>query len=166
MRAYVLFHALAYGVTPFTSGRSCASVRHTGAFPNSARLVRVSCLECVFRVHALSFPQSDHDLRGDSATGYQQSCSKLAESGSIILTAHTTKEEVRRWDAQERKSTLKRSASLPNWGSPKRTLPSMWGVVKRRSAGVLLRFTNSVSRNPESLSEGSCGSMREQATPR
>src|SRR5208283_5281599 len=77
-----------------------------------------------------------------------------------------TKEEVRRWDAQERKSTLKRSASLPNWGSPKRTLPSMWVVVKRRSAGVLLRFTNSVSRNAESLSEGSCGSMREQATPR
>ena len=29
-----------------------ASVRHTDAFPNSARLVRVSCLECVFRVHA------------------------------------------------------------------------------------------------------------------
>ena len=27
-----------------------ASVRHTDAFPNSARLVRVSCLECVFRV--------------------------------------------------------------------------------------------------------------------
>ena len=25
-------------------------VRHTDAFPNSARLVRVSCLECVFRV--------------------------------------------------------------------------------------------------------------------
>jgi len=49
----------------------------------------------------LSFPQSDHDLRGDSATGYQQSCSKLAESGSIILTAHTAKEELRRWDAQE-----------------------------------------------------------------
>src|SRR5271157_6669896 len=37
----------------------------------------------------LPFPQSDHDLRGDSATGYQQSCSKLAESGSIILTAHS-----------------------------------------------------------------------------
>ena len=37
----------------------------------------------------LSCPQSDHDLRGDSATEYQQSCSKLAESGSIILTAHT-----------------------------------------------------------------------------
>jgi hypothetical protein len=27
-----------------------ASVRHTDAFPKSARLVRVSCLECVFRV--------------------------------------------------------------------------------------------------------------------
>ncbi len=37
----------------------------------------------------LSCPQSDHDLRGDSATEYQQSCSKLAESGSIILTTHT-----------------------------------------------------------------------------
>jgi hypothetical protein len=37
----------------------------------------------------LSCPQSDHDLRGDSATEYQLSCSKLAESGSIILTAHT-----------------------------------------------------------------------------
>ena len=36
----------------------------------------------------LSFPQSDHDLRGDSATEYQQSCSKLAKSGSIILTTH------------------------------------------------------------------------------
>ena len=36
----------------------------------------------------LSCPQSDHDLRGDSATEYQQSRSKLAESGSIILTAH------------------------------------------------------------------------------
>ena len=33
-----------------------ASVRHTGAFPNSARLVRVSCLECVFRVHASVVP--------------------------------------------------------------------------------------------------------------
>ena len=32
------------------------SVRHTGAFPNSARLVRVSCLECVFRVHASVVP--------------------------------------------------------------------------------------------------------------
>ncbi len=38
----------------------------------------------------LSCPQSDHDLRGDSATEYQQSCSKLAESGSIILTAHSS----------------------------------------------------------------------------
>jgi hypothetical protein len=28
-------------------------------------------------------------LRSDSATEYQQGCSKLAESGSIILTAHT-----------------------------------------------------------------------------
>ena len=36
----------------------------------------------------LSCPQSDHDLRVDSATEDQQSCSKLAESGSIILTAH------------------------------------------------------------------------------
>jgi hypothetical protein len=36
----------------------------------------------------LSCPQSDHDLRGDSTTEYQQSCSKLAESGSIILTTH------------------------------------------------------------------------------
>ena len=35
---------------------SCASVRHTDAFPNSARLVRVSCLECVFRVHASVVP--------------------------------------------------------------------------------------------------------------
>ena len=35
---------------------SRASVRHTGAFPNSARLVRVSCLECVFRVHASVVP--------------------------------------------------------------------------------------------------------------
>ena len=34
----------------------CALVRHTGAFPNSARLVRVSCLECVFRVHASVVP--------------------------------------------------------------------------------------------------------------
>jgi hypothetical protein len=33
-----------------------ASVRHTGASPNSARLVRVSCLECVFRVHASVVP--------------------------------------------------------------------------------------------------------------
>ena len=32
------------------------SVRHTDAFPNSARLVRVSCLECVFRVHASVVP--------------------------------------------------------------------------------------------------------------
>src|SRR4051794_4511210 len=37
----------------------------------------------------LSCPESDHDLRGDSATEYQQSCSKLAESGSIILIAHS-----------------------------------------------------------------------------
>jgi hypothetical protein len=37
----------------------------------------------------LSRPQFDHDLRGDSATEYLQSCSTLAESGSIILTAHT-----------------------------------------------------------------------------
>ena len=37
--------------------RPCrTSVRHTGAFPNSARLVRVSCLECVFRVHASVVP--------------------------------------------------------------------------------------------------------------
>ena len=33
-----------------------ASVRHTGALPNSARLVRVSCLECVFRIHASVVP--------------------------------------------------------------------------------------------------------------
>ena len=37
----------------------------------------------------LSCPQSDHDLRGDSATEYQQSCTKLAEAGSIILTTHS-----------------------------------------------------------------------------
>ena len=39
-----------------TAAVLCASVRHTGAFPNSARLVRVSCLECVFRVHASVVP--------------------------------------------------------------------------------------------------------------
>jgi hypothetical protein len=38
----------------------------------------------------LSCPQSDHDLRDDSAIEYQQRCSKLAESGSIILTTHST----------------------------------------------------------------------------
>jgi len=37
----------------------------------------------------LSCPESDHDLRGDSAAEYEQSCSKLAESGSIILTTHS-----------------------------------------------------------------------------
>ena len=37
----------------------------------------------------LSCAQSDHDSRGYSATEYQHSCSKLAESGSIILTAHS-----------------------------------------------------------------------------
>ena len=51
----------------------------------------------------LSCPQSDHDLRGDSATGYQQSCSKLAESESIILTAHTGSparcDRVRQWSS-------------------------------------------------------------------
>ena len=66
-------------------------------------IVRVSCLECVFRVHASVVPQSDHDLRGDSATGYQQSCPKLAESESIILTAHTRSparcDRVRQWSS-------------------------------------------------------------------
>src|SRR5208283_1451381 len=51
----------------------------------------------------LSCPQSDHDLRGDSATGYQQSCSKPAESESIILTAHTRSparcDRVRQWSS-------------------------------------------------------------------
>ena len=43
------------------------------------------------------------DLEGDSATGYQQSCSKPAESGSIILTAHTCSparcDRVRQWSS-------------------------------------------------------------------
>ena len=37
----------------------------------------------------LAGPKSDHDLRRDSAAEYQQDCSKLGESGSIILNAHT-----------------------------------------------------------------------------
>ena len=36
----------------------------------------------------LSCPHSDHNLRGDSATEYQRRCSKIAQSGSIILASH------------------------------------------------------------------------------
>jgi hypothetical protein len=81
------------------SSRPCVSCARrsddTDAFLNSARQVQVSCLECVFRVHVSVVTQTDHDSQGDSATEYQQSCSKLGEAVSIILPAHSRRAGVR-----------------------------------------------------------------------
>ena len=49
------------------------------------------------RQFASVVPQSDHDPRGDSATEYQRSCSKLAESGSITLTTHSCQSRQQCW---------------------------------------------------------------------
>jgi len=67
----------------------------------------------------LSCPQSDHDLRCGSATGYQRSCSKLAESGSIILTAH-----------------LRPSGACQTYQSPPQPPGSRSGPPERAHGGV------------------------------
>ena len=101
VRAYVLFHALAYGVTPFTSGRSCTSVGPTH------RACRTLPDEFGYRASNASSAYTlcrSPSLITICEAMQPPGISKVAQNSpnpeSIILTAHTTKEEVRRWDAR------------------------------------------------------------------